>query len=275
MKAALSTGISMFYEETGRGEPLVLIAGTSLGHEAWHLQLPAFAPGFRTIAVDHRGSGQTSAPEDPNAYSARIMADDIAALLDVLKIERAHIAGMSLGSAIAQEMALNHADRVLSIQLHATWGRTDAWFRQAFVDPMLHFLKAKERRLAFKFGQALIMSPDYLNSRGPAPVAEMVDRCLIKNPHLASDAGFGGQLHADATHDTLDRLGTIRVPTLITAGELDMNTPYRYGEQVHAAIGHSAYHFFRGPRSSHVAMWEMADEFNRVCLDFLRSTKIR
>ena len=84
----------MFYEETGQGEPLVLIAGTSLGHEAWHLQLPAFAPLFRTIAVDHRGSGQTSAPEDPGSYASRIMAEDIAARRHLLNIERAEIASI-------------------------------------------------------------------------------------------------------------------------------------------------------------------------------------
>ncbi len=270
MKVRLSTGISMYCESAGEGPPLVLIAGTSLGHEAWRLQLPAFTRHHRTITIDHRGSGQTDAPADPESYSVRLMADDVAALLDELKIERAHVGGMSLGSAIAQEMALNHADRVLSIQLHATWGRSDAWFRQVFANPMLHFLKTNERRLAFKFGQGLIMSPDYLDTRGPAVVADMVDRCLISNPHLASDAGFAGQLHADMTHDTLDRLGNIRVPTLITAGELDMNTPYRYGVAVHERIRGSALHMFRGPRSSHCAMWEMADEFNRVCLDFSR-----
>lgn len=273
MKAGLSTGVTMFYEEAGEGEPLVFMAGTSLDHTAWHLQLPAFVPHFRVITIDHRGSGQTDAPAESREYNSKLMGDDIAALLDVLRIERAHVGGMSLGSAAAQEIAINHADRVLSVQLHATWGRTDAWFRQAFVDPMLYFLKAKERRAAFKFGQALIMSPDYLNTKTPPAVADMVERCLIKNPHLAGDAGFAGQLHADATHDALDRLGAIRAPTLITAGEFDMNTPYRYGEQVHARIAHSAYHLFRGPRASHVAMWEMADAFNRVCLDFLRSAK--
>jgi pimeloyl-ACP methyl ester carboxylesterase len=273
MKAALSTGITMFYEEAGEGPPLVLMAGTSLDHRAWYLQMAAFVPHFRVIAIDHRGAGQTDAPAESSAYSSKLMGDDIAALLDVLRIERAHVSGMSLGSAATQEMAINHADRVLSVQLHATWGRTDAWFRQGFVDPMLYFLKAKERRAAFKFGQALIMSPDYLNTKDPPEVADMVERCLIKNPHLARDSGFGGQLHADATHDALDRLGDIRAPTLITAGELDMNTPHRYGEQVHACIANSVYHLFRGPRASHVAMWEMADAFNRVCLDFLGGAK--
>lgn len=261
----------MYFESEGDGPPLILIAGTSLGHEAWQLQIPAFSPRFRTITIDHRGSGQTDAPADPESYSVRLMAEDVAALLDALGIESAHIGGMSLGSAIAQELALNHAERVRSLQLHATWGRSDAWFRQVFADPMRHFLKTNERRLAFKFGQGLIMSPDYLNTRQPEAVARMVDRCLISNPHLATDEGFAGQLHADSTHDSLDRLGAIRVPTLITAGELDMNTPYRYGKAVHEQIAGSVFHMFRGPRSSHCAMWEMADEFNRVCLDFLKS----
>jgi pimeloyl-ACP methyl ester carboxylesterase len=270
-KVRLSTGIDCFFEQVGTGPPLVLIPGTSMGHDVWALQLPVLAPSYSVIAMDPRGAGQTDAPVEPQSYSAAQMADDVAALLDVIGIKEAHVAGLSLGSAIAQEFALRHQDRTLSIQLHATWGRSDAWFRQVFVNPMLHFLEAGNLHLLFKFGQGMIMSPAYLEKRGPPIVAEMVTRCLVKNPYLATAAGLRGQLHADATHDSLDRLADIRVPTLVTAGELDANTPERYGREVHALIPAAKFHYFQGPRSSHCALWEMADEFNAVVHSFLNA----
>jgi len=241
-----------------------------MGHDVWELQEQAFAPDYTVISIDPRGAGQTTAPNDPADYTPRRMADDLAALLDALEIQASHVAGLSLGSAIAQEFALNHPGRAISIQLHATWGRSDAWFKQVFVAPMLHFLDAGDMKSLFKFGQGMIMSPAYLDDRQPRRVAEIVTRCLVKNPHLTTAAGLRGQLNADATHDCLDRLHEIRIPTLITAGELDANTPERYGRQVHALIPNARFHRFEGPRSSHCALWEMADEFNAVVREFLR-----
>lgn len=259
----------MYYEVLGQGPPLILLAGTSMDRQAWGFQLPVYAPHFTTVSVDNRGAGQSDAPPDPSSYSVAVMAEDTVALLDSLGIERAHFSGLSLGSAIAQEIALLHPDRVLSLQLHGTWGRSDAWFREAFVNPMTYALDRGDRRFAFKLGQALIMSPYYLEHRGPPLVANMVSRCLISNPHLPSEAGFRGQLHADATHDTLERLRQIRVPALITVGEVDMNTPPRYAREVHERIPASRLRLFRGVKASHCSLWELADEFNQVSLDFL------
>ena len=62
----------------------------------------------------------------------RVIADDAAALLDELGLGRVHVSGLSLGSTVAQELAINHPDKVASLQLHATWGRTDEWLRRLF-----------------------------------------------------------------------------------------------------------------------------------------------
>jgi pimeloyl-ACP methyl ester carboxylesterase len=272
-KVKLRTGITMAYERSGSGPPVILIPGTSLGKEAWALQRAALESAFDIIAVDPRGAGETDAPKDRGAYSARVMAQDVAELIDALDLGRAHVAGMSLGSAIVQELVLLAPEKVISLQLHQTWGRSDAWFRQAFVAPMIHFVECSQRRLAFKFGQALTMSPQYLETQGPPSVAAMVERCLIKNPRLAPDEGFIGQLCADAIRDALDRLPQIGRPTLVTACELDANTPLRYGLEVHGRMRGAQLKIFGGPRSSHLAMWEMAEEFNLAMCDFLRAIR--
>ena len=85
---------------------------------------------------------------------------------------------------------------------------------------------------------------------------------LLENPHPPSKQGMLGHFHADKTHDTLDRLGQIRVPTLITSGEVDWQVPTRYGLEVQKRIPGSTLHVFKGPHSSHIAFHEMAEEWN-------------
>ena len=78
-----------------------------------------------------------------------------------------------------------------------------------------------------------------------------------------------GHFRADKTHDTLDRLGSITVPTLITSGQMDHQVPTRYGLQVHERIPHAELHVFEGPRSSHIAFHEMPEEWNAFTLTWL------
>jgi pimeloyl-ACP methyl ester carboxylesterase len=113
------------------------------------------------------------------------------------------------------------------------------------------------------------MSSSYLEDRGPKKVADIVTRCLVKSPHLTTADGLRGQLHADAYHDALDRLHLINIPTLVTIGDEDTNTPQRYGRAVAKLIPGAQLHHFQGPRSSHCTFWEIAEEFNGVSAAFL------
>ncbi|HXF04303.1 MAG TPA: alpha/beta fold hydrolase [Blastocatellia bacterium] len=79
--------IEIYYETHGAGEPLLLIAGLGFGAWSWYRQIPAFAREFMTIAFDNRGAGQSDKPDVE--YTIKMMADDAAALLRALKIERA------------------------------------------------------------------------------------------------------------------------------------------------------------------------------------------
>ena len=79
-----------------------------------------------------------------------------------------------------------------------------------------------------------------------------------------------GHFHADKTHDALDRMHTITVPTLITSGEMDWQVPTRYGAEVQRHIPGSVLHRFGGPRSSHIAFHEMDEEWNAFTLAWLR-----
>lgn len=262
--AKLMTGISMYYEVHGQGEPLLLILGTGASHKFWSAQLPAYSREFQTIIYDARGMGQTDATRPP--YTMGMLAEDAIALLDELGIVRAHISGISLGSATGQEIAFNHQERVMSLQLHATWGRSDEWFKR-MIDTMQFALEKGGLRAWARTALTWVMSPKSLEERKEM-IAEL-ERALAEEGPPKID-GLLGQFDADRSHDALERLHRIRVPTLITAGEMDWQVPTRYGQQVQERIPGSSLHIFRGPCSSHSALFEMAEVFNALTLDFLR-----
>lgn len=264
--AELPNGINLYYEERGAGEPLLLIMGTGANHTFWGAQTEAYSGHYRTIVYDARGTGQSTVPEDPTTCSMAVMADDAAALLDALGIESAHISGLSLGSTVAQELALRHPAKVRTAQMHGTWGRSDEWFVR-----MIETLEEPARRgdmAAFmRYALMWVTSPTFLETQKET-VAGMEAAYLESNPH---PKGALGHIHADKHHDVLDRLGEIRCPVLVTAGEMDVQVPPRYGREVADLIPGAEYKLFTGPQSSHCTCVEMADDFNAVTLDWLRS----
>ena len=261
---ALPTGVSVYHEERGAGEPVLLIMGTGGDHSLWDATADVLAERYRVITFDNRGTGSSDQPSDPESYTMRVLADDAAALLDALGIERAHVAGLSLGSTVAQELAINHPQKVISLQLHCTWGRTDAWLDRLFRS-MAYPVEQGDLAAFAVQGFMWTLSPTYLNDF-PEQVAE-VEATYLANP--PSQAGLLGHLHADRTHDAIGRLDRIAAATLITSGEMDWQVPTRYGLEVQWWIPGSRMHVFEGPFSSHCAFIEMADEWNDVTLGFL------
>lgn len=264
---SLPTGIDMYYEVEGSGEPLILIMGTASDHTTWAAQVAAYRDTYTVITYDARGTGQSSQPQDVVSYSMRVLADDAAALLRFLGIERCHVSGLSLGSATAQELAINHSGLVASLQLHCTWGRSDNWFNR-MIDSMEFMVAHDDPTMYIRTALLWVASPEFINDRADE-VAGFEKAFILENPHPPSKHGMLGHFHADKAHDAIERLPSITVPTVITSGEMDWQVPTRYGLAVQARIPGSTMQVFRGPGSSHIAFHEMADEWNDFTLSWL------
>jgi len=254
--------LSMYYVEAGDGDSLVLIMGFGGDHLAWGFQFPVFAQHHRVIAFDNRGAGQTDQPDHP--YSTHQMALDTVGLMDALGIARAHVLGVSMGGMIAQEIALARPDRVHTLQLHATYGRPDAYLRAR-----LHTARAE--RAALSHEVALESTFFWLFSRTTynerPEFVEAIFQNALANPHPQSLTGFLRQAEACLGHDALDRLPAIRCPTLVTAAADDILIPASLSRDLAARIPGAEFRLIDG--AGHVSFWERVDFFNALCLDFL------
>jgi pimeloyl-ACP methyl ester carboxylesterase len=270
MPRATVNGIGLFYQDLGApgGEPVVLIMGWGGDHTAWAFQLQALAESYRVIAPDNRGAGQSDQPDAP--YSIAGMADDVATLLAQLGVERAHVCGASMGGMIAQELALRHPARVRTLQLHCTLARPDA-YGSHLVETLLA-VRARENRE--EWARAMlpwIICRKTVHER-PEFVELMLQRAL-DNPYPTSYTGLRRQAEAIGGHDTLERLGAIRVPTLVTVGAEDILVPAAFSREIQARIPGAAFTLI--PDAGHVHFLEQPQAFNEAMLGFLAKHRDR
>ena len=119
----LDTGARLHHRRIGAGEPLLLAMGTAASLEVWMPVETPLADRFDVVGFDYRGLGDSERGDGP--ITAATLAEDARALLDALSIPRAHVLGWSLGSLVAQELALADPERVASLVLYGTWARAD------------------------------------------------------------------------------------------------------------------------------------------------------
>ena len=268
MPTARVNGIDLHYVEAGSGDPLLLIMGFGGDHLAWAFQTPAFAQTYRVIAFDNRGAGQSSVPDV--AYTTRMMADDAAGLLEHLKIERAHVLGVSMGGMIAQELALSHPRRVRSLQLHCTLARPDRYMH-ALIENW-RVVRAKATPEEWMRVVALwLFAPTTYTER--PELVEAIIQTGIANPNPFTLTGFLRQGDAIRAHDTLDRLRQLAVPTLVSVADDDILVPPRFARELAASIPGATLQTIA--RAGHCYFWERPDVFNTMCLEFLgRNAKV-
>jgi len=239
------------------------VNGLGADHTAWALQLGALSRHFDVVCFDNPGVGQTRGPDGP--YSTELFADVAVALLDDLAIERAHVVGASMGGTIAQQIALRHPGRVLSLQVHCSWARCDAYlealFRswQACADGLAPLDLARQLWL-------WVFTPLHYAEVG---VAEL-ERDVAANAHPQSAASFRAQAEACIAHDVLDRLGEISAPTLVSVGDSDLLTPARHSFALKERIPGALLHIW--PAMGHAPFWEVPDEFNELTRVFAEAS---
>lgn len=217
--------IRLRYRIDGGSPPVLVIGGHMQPLDSWALQVREMKQHFRVVRFDNRGTGLSDAP--PGPYSMEQMAGDAVALLDHLRIRRAHVVGVSMGGMIAQHLALLHPERVKRMVLIST----NAGFARPEFRSLMRWL-----------------------ARSPAAY-----RWPLR--------GFLGQLGAIAEHDTRERLGEIRAPTLVMVGQDDPLTPVHYAEELAGGIPGAELAVM--PGTTHLMILQKWREVNRRIIGFL------
>jgi len=260
---AVRTGVTLTYETSGEGEPLLLIMGTSGSIGLWGGLVARLAERYQVIAFDNRGLGGSERGEGPISMAS--LAEDAVALLEALDVPRAHCVGWSLGSAIVQEMALAHPERVLTAVLYSTWARCDG-FQRSVLAALRHPYATGDMEAALTVA-GIAFSPQALDA---PDFADQVGAMLPAFPQGEAQMQVTTeQWDADLAHDTLDRLGGVTAPTLVVVGEQDLLTPPWQAKKVADAVPGARYELLTGPGSSHCLHLERLDDLVEVVTPFL------
>lgn len=259
-------GINIYYETHGLGDPLVLIMGLRRNAEWWYGQIPTLSKHFKVLAFDNRGAGRSEKPI--MEYSIRLFADDTAALMKALQIERAHILGISMGGYIAQELAINYPEMVRSLILGCTSAGGE---RVVLMSPeRLKKFTANEGLLPeqiLRKDMDIYFSDEYIKNH-LEKIEEFIE---ISLRYYQPPDAFGRQFAACLKHDTVKRLSRIAVPTLIMSGDDDPLVPPENSRILKELIPHAELYFYPGCR--HCFFIEKGEEFNQKVITFLKSLK--
>lgn len=262
MPFAQTSAGALYHQEQGEGEPLLLVPGLSNDHNGFILQVPAFSEaGLRTITFDNRDSGQSFNASRP--YAIRDMAEDVVRLADALGLESFHLLGVSMGGAIAQEVALAARERLKTLTLAVTWAGSGPWgeLNARIVGSLVADMPREER---IDYLMLLSLSEKFF--RNPDAVA-FVKKVALDNPFPQSSEAFSRQVAASGHHETLDRLGTLTMPVHVIGAEWDIFVPVWKSRELAGRIPGAELTVL--PEAAHGANIERADEFNRAVLGFV------
>jgi pimeloyl-ACP methyl ester carboxylesterase len=256
-------GLTINYDVQGEGAPLLLIPYTSADHACYAFQLPAYTEHFSCIALDLPGSGESDKPAGP--YSTEAYADQVAAFLGAVGVERAHVAGVSLGAAVGIHLTARHPGRVRSLSLHSGWHASDDYLK--IVVEQWRTLASTLPTVADVVIQGIFpwcFTPEMYIER-----PEFVDALVsfVRGRPAQPPAAFLAQTDAVLAHDASAALGEIDVPTLITFGARDLVCSTRFAQPLKDGIAGSELVVFDD--LSHAGLHEDPDTFNRETLDFL------
>lgn len=246
-------------DDEGSGPAVVLVHGGLGSRHLWEPQVAALRDRYRTIAYDLRGHGDTRSGGRPHSYGPRLLARDLEGLADALELGSFALVGLSVGSFVAQEYALMRPDRLRALVLADTWTKTG--------------MDDGERKLGRLLSPLVVGALTVLGTRPLGPLTGIGfepelhhERALMKRAVVETGRRDAVRVWRGlGEHDTLDRLGGVRTPTLVIAGERDRNL--EQARLVSRLVGGAELVVI--PGAGHVSNLHRAVEFNAALGGFL------
>jgi pimeloyl-ACP methyl ester carboxylesterase len=214
--------VNLYYETYGRGDPLVLVAGTGISCAPWRVfQVPEFSKHYQVVIYDHRGLGRSDKPDV--LYTTRMFARDCAGLMDALGIPRAHIMGHSMGGRVAQWVALDYPEKVRSLVLSGSGSgkfsdEIEDYPRGVPIETCVELIeKGYEKYQHDHWGPGFMFTDEFVREH-PEVVKQFQDLIVEEVPPLKC---YLRHVIARQCHETTDFLPRIKAPTLVIVGSKD------------------------------------------------------
>jgi len=260
MPTVKANGIDIYYELHGPdgADLLVLSNGILMSTASWTYQTPVLSRHCRLLLYDCRGMWRSEHPAGP--YSIEQHADDLAALLDALEIDSAHIGGISYGGELSLAFALKYPARTRSLIVSSSVSHVDPLLK-GFIDTWIAATQAQDPELLFQVTYPLNFSEAWISANQAT-----LDLARERYQTLDMDA-FLELLLAFSRLNLTAQLHAISAPTLVIVGEDDLLKPRHYAEIIAGEIPGAELAVV--PHAGHSVCWEQPGMFNTLVLGFM------
>ncbi|MFI5137784.1 MAG: alpha/beta fold hydrolase [Sphingobacteriales bacterium] len=264
MAIAKVNHIEIAYEIAGKGAPIVLIHGHPFDHTMWHPQVEAFSNNHKVITPDLRGYGKSSLPAG-EITRFEDYATDVLLLLDQLKVDRFHLAGLSMGGQVIMEIFRQAPDRIRTLIFADTFAGLDSpEVKQGRYDTATRLenegMDAYAGEVIYK-----MIKPAHVSSM-PEVAAHVIKMMKATSPKAAATALRARAERIDYLAEVLPQ---INVPTLVIVGREDEFTPVAKAEELRENLQNCKLVIIED--AGHLPNLEHPEEFNTAVLDFLES----
>jgi len=267
MPKILGNGIHLYYEEEGRGIPILFVHEFAGDWRSWEPQVRFFSSRYRAITFSARGYLPSDVPDSPEAYSQDLQVEDLKGLMDALRIDQAHICGLSMGSYTTLLFGSKYPDRARSLTIAGSGygsGKNRQEFHQRVAEMADKMLQGGMKAVSEGYAQG----PARVQLQNKNPRAWEEFRRQFEE-HSAKGSAFtflGVQRQRPSITDLGDQLQKMTPPVLIILGDED-ELGIEGSFFMKRNIPRAGLEVF--PRSGHVVNLEEPERFNRSVLDFI------
>ena len=266
--ARTDDGVKLYYEEVGSGAPIVFVHEFAADHRSWEMQMRHFGQRYRCVTWSARGYPPSDVPEKPSSYSQNRAADDILAILDHLKLDKAHIVGLSMGGFATLHFGFRHAARARSLVVAGVGYGAEKQEASKFKSEAAIVAKSLQTEGMQKFAEKYAYGPTRVQfeNKDPRGFAQFKKELGEHSALGSANTQIGVQGERPSLYDLLDQMRALTVPTLILSGDEDWPC-LAPGILMKREIPSAALSVM--PNCGHTINLEDPDQFNRIVGDFI------
>ena len=265
-------GVKLYYEEVGSGDPIVFVHEFAGDWRSYETQLRFFSRRYRCIAFNARGYPPSDVPDDWQRYSQERARDDIRDVLDGLKLQKAHIVGISMGGFATLHFGLQYPQRATSLLVAGCGYGAAPDKRQQFQEETARTAQQIADKGMAEVAKTYGAGPTRVQyqNKDPRGYAEFMQQLSEHSTLGAANTMRGVQGRRPSLWELVDRMKKLEVPTLVATGDED-EPCLEPGLLMKRAIPTAALIVF--PNTGHALNIEEPDLFNRVLADFFHQVE--